>query len=167
MSEQQTTRERYEQACEREAYGEPLSASEVELIGNYSYKNTRPYGEGFVCIGDAACFLDPVFSSGVTLALVGAEGVAEALVGALAEGREREPEVMAPVFERMERAYQSFGRFIHRFYNTNLIDNILLAGEHADLQFRRGVISMLAADIWREDNPFQNMLLSARRGGFG
>ncbi len=139
--------------------------SEAELIGNYSYKNTQPYGAGFVCIGDAACFLDPVFSSGVSLALVGAENVVDTLVPALAEGRERDADVMAPVFEHMERAYQSFGRFIYRFYNTNLIDNVLLSSDYEDQQFRKGVISMLAADIWREDNPFQNMLLSSRRGG--
>ena len=66
----------------------------------------------------------------------------------------------------MDRAYQSFGRFIWRFYNSHLIDNILLAPHHEDQQFRRGIISILAADIWRTDNPFQNMLLDARRNTF-
>lgn len=138
----------------------------IEMIGNFSYKNTRPYGPRFVCIGDAACFLDPVFSSGVTLALLGAERMSELLAAALREDRADDPELMAPLFAHMDRAYQSFGRFIYRFYNSRLIDNILLATEHTDQQFRRGVISILAADIWRADNPFQNMLLDARRDGF-
>jgi flavin-dependent dehydrogenase len=138
----------------------------IELIGNFSYKNTRPCGPGFVCIGDAACFLDPVFSSGVTLALLGAERMAELLVAALREDRQREDELMVPLFAHMDRAYQSFGRFIWRFYNSHLIDNILLAPHHEDQQFRRGIISILAADIWRTDNPFQNMLLDARRNTF-
>ena len=138
----------------------------IELIGNFSYKNTLPRGSGFVCIGDSACFLDPVFSSGVTLAMVGAERMAELLVPALAERRELDPDLMQPVFDHLDRAYQSFGRFIHRFYNSRLIDNILLAPQHGNLQFRQGIVSVLAADLWRDDNPFQAMLLDARRGGF-
>ncbi|MFV8753917.1 NAD(P)/FAD-dependent oxidoreductase [Nannocystaceae bacterium ST9] len=160
---------------EREIAGSPLiqrliagaePPTPIELIGNFSYKNTRPYGSHFVCIGDAACFLDPVFSSGVTLALLGAERMVELLIPALAEDRAGAPALMKPLFDHMDRAYQSFGRFIHRFYNSRLIDNILLAPAHQDLQFRQGIISILAADIWRDDNPFQNMLLDARRGGF-
>lgn len=160
---------------EHEIAGSPLmqrliagadDPSPIELIGNYSYKNTRPFGPGFVCIGDAACFLDPVFSSGVTLAMVGAERMVELLVPALRDDQAREPELMQPLADHLDRAYQSFGRFIHRFYNSRLIDNILLAPQHLDQNFRQGVISVLAADIWRDDNPFQNMLLDARRPGF-
>jgi flavin-dependent dehydrogenase len=136
----------------------------IERIGNFSYRNTRSHGAGFVCIGDAACFLDPVFSSGVTLALVSAERMAELLSPALRDGRCGAPDLMQPLHDHMERAYQSFGRFIWRFYNSRIIDNILLAPHPVDQQFRRGVISLLAADVWRDDNPFQNMLLEARRG---
>jgi flavin-dependent dehydrogenase len=136
----------------------------IERIGNFSYRNTRSHGAGFVCIGDAACFLDPVFSSGVTLALISAERMAQLLSPALREGRSGAPDLMQPLHDHMERAYQSFGRFIWRFYNSRIIDNILLAPHPGDPQFRRGVISLLAADVWRDDNPFQNMLLDARRG---
>jgi flavin-dependent dehydrogenase len=141
---------------------EPLA---IEMIGNFSYKNTRSHGECFACIGDAGCFLDPVFSSGVTLALVSAERMAELLIPALREGRAHEPDLMQPLLDHMERAYQTFGRFIHRFYNSRLIDNILLT-RYFNPQYRQGVISVLAADVWRDDNPFQDMLLDARRGGF-
>jgi flavin-dependent dehydrogenase len=141
---------------------EPMPA---EMIGNFSYKNTRSHGPGFVCIGDASCFLDPVFSSGVTLALVGAERMTELLVPALREDRADAAELMQPLHDHMDRAYQTFGRFIHRFYNSRLIDNILLT-RYANPQYRKGVTSVLAADVWREDNPFQDMLLGARRGGF-
>jgi flavin-dependent dehydrogenase len=137
----------------------------IEMIGNFSYRNTRSYGPGFACIGDAACFLDPVFSSGVTLAVVSAELMADLLVPAMHEGRAHEADLMKPLVDHMDRAYQTFGRFIHRFYNSRLIDNILLT-KYVNPQYRQGVISVLAADVWREDNPFQSMLLEARRGGF-
>jgi flavin-dependent dehydrogenase len=137
--------------------------SEITMIGNYSYRNTEPYGRRFACIGDAAAFLDPVFSSGVALAFAGADRLSEVLIPALREHREDEPELMQPLREHMSRAYEAFGRFIHRFYNTGLIENVLLAEQHTSHEFRSGVISVLAADVWRDDNPFQNMLLRANR----
>jgi flavin-dependent dehydrogenase len=133
------------------------------MIGNYSYRNTAPYGRRFACIGDACAFLDPVFSSGVSLALAGGERLADLLAPALAESREGDPDLMAPLAAHMSVAYEAFSRFIQRFYNTGLIDNVLLAERHPSQMFRSGVISVLAADLWRDDNPFQNMLMSARR----
>jgi flavin-dependent dehydrogenase len=53
--------------------------SEVEATGNYSYSSTRSHGEGYLLLGDAYAFIDPVFSSGVLLAMhsafVGADAV--------------------------------------------------------------------------------------------
>ena len=135
----------------------------THVIGNYSFRNTAPYGPRYACVGDAACFLDPVFSSGVSLALAGGERLADILAPALAEGREGDPELMLPLGEHMNRAYMSFARFIERFYNSKIVDNVLLAKRSGSHIYRSGVISMLAADIWRDDNPFQNMLLRARR----
>jgi hypothetical protein len=48
-------------------------------------------------------------------------------------------------------------------FTTGLIENVLLAEQHASHEFRSGVISVLAADVWRDDNPFENMLLRATR----
>ena len=138
-------------------------AGPVTLVGNFSYRNTAPKGRRYACVGDAACFLDPVFSSGVAMALAGGERLADILAPALAAGEEHEPELMAPLQAHMELAYEVLKRFIERFYNSSMIDNVLLADRHGDQIFRSGVISLLAADVWRDDNPFQNMLLRARR----
>ena len=137
----------------------------ARLIGNFSYVNTEPYGRRYACIGDAACFLDPVFSSGIALAFAGAERLADLLAPALAEGREDDPDLMAPLGEHMQPAYEVFHRFIERFYHSRLIDNVLLAPRSGNQIFRSGIISVLAGDVWREDNSFQNMLLRARRRG--
>ncbi|PRQ07662.1 NAD(P)/FAD-dependent oxidoreductase [Enhygromyxa salina] len=139
------------------------SPGEIRMIGNYSYRNTAPYGRRYACIGDAACFLDPVFSSGVALALASGEKLADLLEPALREGREHEPALMVPLGEHMAPAYAAFERFIHRFYHTRLVDNVLLAERDRSHGLRSGVISVLAADVWRDDNPFQNMLMRARR----
>src|ERR1700726_3028567 len=50
-----------------------LIDNEVRVTGNYSYDSRRMGGPGWVLVGDAFAFLDPVFSSGVYLAMSGAE----------------------------------------------------------------------------------------------
>ncbi len=159
----------YLRECEASPLFQRLTAGArrgpVGLTGNFSYRNTRAQGARFCCVGDAACFLDPVFSSGVVLALIGAERLADLLGPALAEGTEAQAELMAPLSAHMDRGYDAFSRFIHRFYHTRLVDNVLLAGVHPGQDFRAGVVSVLAGDVWREDNEFQNMLLRARRVG--
>lgn len=141
---------------------EGSKASEPKLIGNYAYKNEASYGARYTCVGDAACFLDPVFSSGVSLALVSAERMVDRLAPALAEGREADAELMKPEADRMEGAYHAFASLISRFYNTKLVNNLFF-GAPPDADMRQGIVSVLAGDVWRTDNSFQNMLSRSRR----
>jgi flavin-dependent dehydrogenase len=60
-----------------------LIGGEVRVTGNYSYDSTQMGGPGWVMIGDAFAFLDPVFSSGVYLAMSGAEQAAEVVDASL------------------------------------------------------------------------------------
>jgi flavin-dependent dehydrogenase len=135
---------------------------ETHVVGNYSFRNAGPTGPRRASVGDAACFLDPVFSSGVTLALRAAESLADTLAPALREGREGEPTLLDEHRESMERAYRTFAGLIDRFYNTKIVQGLFLA-EVEDMPGRAGVMSVLAGDVWRHDNPFQDMLLNARR----
>src|ERR1041385_6177325 len=134
----------------------------TRVIRNFSYKNGVPSRARCTSVGDAACFLDPVFSSGVALAMLGADAVTARLIPALAEGREAAPELMSPVWEHMERAYDSMGSLIYAFYHTGLLRNLFFA-KHPDLEMRAGLISILALDVWRTDNAFQDILLKSRR----
>lgn len=135
--------------------------SGTRTISNWSYRNTRPYGPRWACIGDAACFLDPVFSSGVSLAMLGAEAAVERLRPALAAGTEADPALMAPWSAFMQPAYDSFEQLIRRFYHTKIVHHLFFAAE-PDPALRRGLISVLAGDVWRRDNPFQAMLEASR-----
>src|SRR5579862_897955 len=54
-----------------------LIGDEVRVTGNYSYDSRRMGGPGWLMVGDAFAFLDPVFSSGVFLAMGGAEEAAD------------------------------------------------------------------------------------------
>ncbi|MEL6187448.1 MAG: NAD(P)/FAD-dependent oxidoreductase, partial [Myxococcota bacterium] len=111
--------------------------TEPRLIGNYSYRNQASYGRRYGCVGDAACFLDPVFSSGVSLALAGAARTADVLGPALEAGRESDPNLLAPVGAEMQAAYTAFASLIGRFYHTRIVDNLFFGAEEG-ADFRRG-----------------------------
>jgi flavin-dependent dehydrogenase len=135
---------------------------ETSLVGNFSFENTRSSGSRYTCVGDSACFIDPVFSSGVSLAILRAAAVARRLVPALSAGCEAEPDLMTSVEASMTRAYDTFASLVHRFYNTRFVDHIIF-GAPPNGAHRSGVISVLSGDVFREDNPFQDMLLKSRR----
>ena len=134
----------------------------TQVTGNYSYNNTAPSGPRYATAGDAACFLDPVFSSGVTLALRGAADLVDVLAPALRDGREDDPTLLAHYHARMSRAYGTFAGLVERFYNTRFAESYFLGSDLGD-HLRRGVMSVLAGDVWRHDNTFQDMLLKSRR----
>jgi flavin-dependent dehydrogenase len=131
------------------------------VVQNFSYKNSKPHGARFVCVGDAACFLDPVFSSGVSLALVGASRMTTLLHPALSERTEAAPDLMQALSSSMQRGYDTFSAIIHRFYHTHFIKHFIF-GNTSDEAIERGVVTVLAGDVWRDDNHFQNLLLGSR-----
>lgn len=80
---------------------------EFRVRKDWSYCNTRFWGKGAVLVGDAACFIDPVFSSGVHLAtygaLLAARSINTSLAGEIDEAR---------AFEEFELRYRrEFGNF--------------------------------------------------------
>lgn len=136
---------------------------DTHVVGNFSYKNTTPSGPRWATAGDAAGFLDPVFSSGVTLALRGAESIADRVGAALQDGTEAAPDLLREHDAAMDRANRTFAGLIDRFYNSHFAETMFL-GQSDDQPLRRGIMSVLAGDVWRTGNPFQDMLLAARRG---
>lgn len=139
--------------------------SDLRIIRNFSYRNVVTRGPRWACLGDAALFLDPVFSSGVSLAMLGGERFADVLVEALRAGREDDPDLTQPVSDHMAVAYTTFGSLVGAFYQTKLVEHFLFAKD-PDPAVRRGIISTLAGDVWRDDNAFQRMLLASKRRRF-
>jgi hypothetical protein len=135
---------------------------QTRMLANFSFENLRASGPRFTCVGDSACFIDPVFSSGVSLAILRAVEVAGRLIPALEERHEGDPDLMGPMETATKRAYETFAALVYRFYNTNFVDNMIF-GAPSEGRFRAGVISVLAGDVFRHDNPFQEMLLRSRR----
>jgi FAD-dependent halogenase len=89
---------------------------------DWSYSHDRFHQPGMVLVGDTACFVDPVLSSGVHLATYGALLAARAVNTALA-GTVPEQRVLAE-FERRYRAeYGYFYRFLRGFYAQNVSED--------------------------------------------
>ena len=107
----------------------------------YSYRSKKAAGDGWVMIGDAFGFLDPLYSSGVLLALKSGQMAADAICDGLTSGDtsgaklgQWEPEFVRGM-ERMRRlvcAYYdgfSFGRFVKRFPHLKGLVTDLLIGD--------------------------------------
>ncbi|MFA7343836.1 MAG: NAD(P)/FAD-dependent oxidoreductase [Terrimicrobiaceae bacterium] len=92
---------------------EPLNA--LNAVMDFSYRNGRLVDPRIVRIGDASGFIDPVFSSGVMLAMTGARHGAEAVDGALARGAAMTPGMRAYEKENRRRISQ-YWEFIENFY---------------------------------------------------
>jgi flavin-dependent dehydrogenase len=125
-----------------------LIGNKVHVTGNYSYDSRHIGGPGWVLIGDAFAFVDPVFSSGVYLAMSGAEQAANVVDAAL-----REPVAEKTLLRRLERRYRSgirrFSFFIYRF-NDPVMGRLFREPSNR-LQIEQGMISMLAGDLF--DTP--------------
>ncbi|MCA9610733.1 MAG: tryptophan 7-halogenase, partial [Myxococcales bacterium] len=130
-------------------------------LASFSFFNEQAHGRRWACIGDAACFLDPVFSSGVTLGMVGAAKAVDHLRPALERGEEGDPELMAPHTARMKHGYDVFATMINAFYRKRLLPDLFFTSEQSS-ELRRGMTSLLAGDLWREDNTFLEMLWRSR-----
>jgi len=125
-----------------------LIGNEVRVTGNYSYDSSTIGGPGWMLVGDAFVFLDPVFSSGVYLATSGAEQTA-AVVDAALEDPTREPKLQRRLEKRLRGGMRRFAFFIYRF-NSPIMRHMFRHPSNR-LQVERGVISMLAGDLF--DSP--------------
>lgn len=125
-----------------------LIDGEVRVTGNYSYDSSRMGGPGWILVGDAFAFLDPVFSSGVYLAMSGAEQAADVVDRALREPA-REMALLRRLEKRQRAGMARFSFFIYRF-NGPVMQQMFRQPRNT-WQLEQGVISMLAGDLF--DTP--------------
>ncbi len=116
----------------------------VTSTGNYSYRSSEAYGEGYLMIGDAFGFVDPVFSSGVLLAMTAGEmgaDVATAWLKNPALGRAKAARMQRDMTNAMER----ISWLIYRI-NTPALRSLFMAPRNA-FRMRDGLVSLLAGNL--------------------
>jgi flavin-dependent dehydrogenase len=119
--------------------------NEVRVTGNYSYVSTRMAGPRYLLVGDAFAFVDPIFSSGVYLAMHSGKHAA-ATVDAILKQPAREAELQAQFDARIRRGVRVFSWFIYRFNSPTM--RKLFANPRNVWRVEEGVISMLAGDVF-------------------
>ena len=131
----------------RMSAAEPVT--QAQATGNYSYMSSRMSGPGYLMIGDAYAFIDPVFSSGVYLAMSSAASGVD-VADAWLSGSSLRYRVACRRHERMmERGLAAFSWFIYRF--TTPAMRFLMSNPRNSFRVVEGVISMLAGDVF--SNP--------------
>jgi flavin-dependent dehydrogenase len=118
-------------------------------LGGYSVAVSRFSGPGYCLVGNATEFLDPVFSSGVLLAL---ESSARAAPLVAAELSGQTPDWDGDYAAPMARGIEVFRAFVHAWYDGRL-PTLFFAPEVLP-SIERMICSVLAGYVWDESNPF-------------
>jgi flavin-dependent dehydrogenase len=132
------------------------AVDQYRAISGYSYMVEEKIGPGgkFVAIGDAAGFLDPIFSSGVHLALSSAEKASAGIVKKLRTGSDAGLTEYAAF---MDQGYHVFRAFVDRFYNRGLVKNLFFM-ENKPPAMHAAITRILAGNVWEAENPVLKMI---------
>jgi hypothetical protein len=120
--------------------------AEPEATGNYSYHCDICQGENFIMLGDAYAFIDPVFSSGVMLAMNSAFSGAEVVGARLAGDAAGELRARNRFEHVMKRGPREFSWFIYRVTNPTLRELFMAPSDRFDM--KKALLSVLAGDIF-------------------
>jgi flavin-dependent dehydrogenase len=142
------------------ALAERMKAStlvnEVEATGNFSYVSERNHGENYMLLGDAYAFIDPVFSSGVMLAMnsgvIGAEAIDTCL------SKPAQARAALKRFDAlMQHGPKEFSWFIYRVTNPIMRDFFM----HPNNIFRvkEALLSVLAGDIFGKTPIWRSIMV--------
>ncbi|HLZ22819.1 MAG TPA: FAD-dependent oxidoreductase [Ktedonobacterales bacterium] len=152
----------------------------VRMETDFCYSCEQAWGPGFLLVGDAGCFADPVFSAGVFLALstgeragqtldqllseAGGEAAEASPVSAAQETREREALTEYDGF--LKTGYDTYFRVIYGFYASDYDFRQYLkwrlgrVGEGEDANY--WITRTLTGDFWTEDNPITSHMRNDR-----
>lgn len=114
--------------------------------GNYSYRNRSMTGPNYLLVGDAYAFIDPVFSTGVYLAMNSAFRAAETVATVLRDPR-RADRALARFDADVQRGIDRFSWFIYRMNRPALRD--LLMNPRNILRLQEAMLSLLSGDVFR------------------
>jgi flavin-dependent dehydrogenase len=123
--------------------------SRVFGISDYSASSGKMAGDGFVLVGDAATFLDPVFSTGVFLALATGERAAEAVDRALTRHGRLDAKDLAGYEREASKLFARFRRFVYNFYDPVFFEGFCMPNPPEPM--RKAVTTVLAGGV--EDPP--------------
>jgi halogenation protein CepH len=116
-----TPQERFEKAIAacptvKQMVGDSAQHMEMQTISNISYLNEQFVGDGFVLVGDASMFVDPIFSAGVTLAIRGGVYASERILECFKQN-DFSAELLRPYETRIKHPMNSIFKMIYNWYS--------------------------------------------------
>lgn len=116
--------------------------------GDYSYAMKQITGDRVVLVGDAARFVDPIFSTGVSIALNGARLSSRDILQAVATG-DYSRKAFSNYETTMRRGTKNWYEFISVYYRLN----VLFTAFVRDPKYRLDVLKLLQGDVYDEEAP--------------
>lgn len=110
-------RELREASCLSEILADSIPEQDANAVSDYSYYARNKFGSNWAMIGDSGAFLDPIFSSGLFVAMESAKRVSNAIDHKFGNGVDKFPET----FLEIEGAYQLIEKFVRLFYDPDLL----------------------------------------------
>jgi 2-polyprenyl-6-methoxyphenol hydroxylase-like FAD-dependent oxidoreductase len=129
--------------------GATLVDDAVHATGNFSYCSTQATGDRHLLVGDAFTFIDPMFSSGVYLAMRSGFDAAGVVATALDKPAEW-PAARRGYEKRLRAGPSDYSWFIYRVTNPTIRD--MFMHPKNTFKVKQGLMSLLAADLghgWR------------------
>ena len=116
---------------------------------DYSYAMRRFVGNGWMLVGDAARFVDPIFSSGISIAAESAKYAAEAVVRAVESG-DRSEAALQPYEDRVKAGVSIWYEFIRLYYKLMHLFTYFISSKEHRLQ----ILQLLQGEVYdREKAP--------------
>jgi flavin-dependent dehydrogenase len=117
-------------------------------VQNFSFRVSRTHGDGFAMVGDAAGFLDPVFSTGVYIGMTVAERAAHDIATALTARGRVDAADTAGAAELNRRLQRLFFSLIRSYYDPDFL--AFFFHPRPGFQLPAAVVSVLAGDVLRD-----------------
>ncbi|WP_343306049.1 NAD(P)/FAD-dependent oxidoreductase [Chitinophaga niabensis] len=133
----------------RERFRDVDFVFEPRVLEAWSATTDKFYGDGFVLTGNVTEFLDPIFSSGVTLATVSSQTAAKLVIKKLqGEEVDWEKDYMEPTMQGVN----VFRSYVMAWYEGTL-DTIFFS-KNPDPVIKQQICSVLAGYVWDQSNPY-------------
>jgi flavin-dependent dehydrogenase len=129
--------------------GQMQFAMPAQRISGYACGIKQLYGQHYALAGNATEFLDPIFSSGVTLALASANRAAKTITRQL---RGETVDWQADYADHVMQGINTFRAYVSAWYDGTLHDIFFAAKSNPDVM--RQICSVLAGYVWDKANPY-------------
>ncbi len=121
----------------------------TRATGNYSYYSDQLVGKDYIMIGDAFAFIDPIFSSGVHLAMTSAIHAIDVIEATL-KGNSQLPRIQKEYKSKSTRSLNTLSWFIYRMTQPALRN--LFMNPRNVFGIEEEILSMLAGDLYRKNS---------------